>query len=121
MRPAYITDDFLRQFVTAALAEDVGDGDHSTLASIPADARKTAKLLVKDNGILAGVALAKEVFRLVEDDLQMRIFINDGEKIQHGDVAFSVTGAARTILTLERLVLNCMQRMSAFEDRRPLI
>lgn len=117
MRPAYITDDFLRQFITTALAEDVGDGDHSTLASIPADARKTARLLVKDNGILAGVALAKEIFRLVDSDLEMKIFIDDGVKINNGDIAFSVTGSAGTILTLERLVLNCMQRMSAIATK----
>ena len=117
MRPAYITEDFLRQFISAALAEDVGDGDHSTLASIPADARSTAKLLVKDNGILAGVALAKEIFRSVDSDLQMKIFIEDGGEIQNGDIAFTITGSARSILTLERLVLNCMQRMSAIATK----
>ena len=117
MRPPYISDDFLRQFIAAALSEDVGDGDHSTLASIPADAQKTARLLVKDNGILAGVDLAKEIFRLVDGDLQLQILINDGMKIQSGDIAFSITGSARTILTLERLVLNCMQRMSAIATK----
>lgn len=117
MKPAYITDDFLGQFIVSALAEDVGDGDHSSLAAIPADAVKTAKLLIKDNGVLAGVALAEEIFRRVDPDLKMQIFLADGVEIKRGDIAFSVTGSARTILTLERLVLNCMQRMSAIATK----
>ncbi|HEU5145155.1 MAG TPA: carboxylating nicotinate-nucleotide diphosphorylase [Chryseosolibacter sp.] len=117
MRPAYITDDFLHQFVTAALAEDVGDGDHSTLASIPADVQKSARLLIKDDGILAGVALAREIFHFVDRSLRIKTFIDDGSKVKPGDIAFAVTGSARTILTLERLVLNCMQRMSGIATK----
>lgn len=117
MRPAYITDDFLRQFIASALAEDVGDGDHSTLASIPAETQKTAKLLIKDNGILAGVTLAREIFRVVDSNLQMHVSLDDGASIRNGDIAFSVTGPARSILTSERLVLNCMQRMSAIATK----
>lgn len=117
MRPAYITDDFLRDFTSAALAEDVGDGDHSTLASIPAGARNTARLLVKDDGVIAGVSLAKAIFGLVDSDLQVKVLLDDGARIHHGDIAFTVSGSARTILTLERLVLNCMQRMSAIATK----
>lgn len=113
MRPAYITNDFLRDFIRAALAEDVGEGDHTTLAAIPAEAEKSARLLVKDRGILAGVDLAREIFHHVDRNIRMEIFMADGDAIKNGDIAFIITGSARTILTLERLVLNCMQRMSA--------
>jgi nicotinate-nucleotide pyrophosphorylase (carboxylating) len=117
VKPAYITRDFLRHFITSALAEDVGEGDHSTLASIPAEARKTAKLLVKDEGVLAGVALAKEIFNYAEPGIEMQVYLQDGAPVKRGDVAFSVTGSARTILIVERLVLNCMQRMSAIATK----
>ena len=112
MKPDYITDDFLRHFITAALAEDVGEGDHSTLAAIPAEAQKTVRLLVKDEGIIAGVELAKAIFHRIDPLLELKVLLKDGDHIKKGDVAFTVTGSARTILTLERLVLNCMQRMS---------
>jgi nicotinate-nucleotide pyrophosphorylase (carboxylating) len=112
VKPAYITPAFLKQFVTSAFAEDVGDGDHSTLASIPADATSKAKLLVKDPGILAGVELANQIFYQYDSSLQVEIKLNDGDPVKKGDVAFTVEGLARSILTTERLVLNCMQRMS---------
>ena len=117
MRPPYITDDFLRQFVDSALREDVGDGDHSSLASIPASARNTARLLVKDEGILAGVELARSIFQHGDKDLVMEILLDDGARIKNGDIAFTVSGPSRSILTLERLVLNCMQRMSAIATK----
>ena len=117
MIPSYITRDFLQDFISAALKEDVGEGDHSTLASIPADRRNTARLLVKDDGILAGVALASEIFRYADDELKMQILLTDGARIKPGDVAFTVTGPSRSILTMERLVLNCMQRMSAIATK----
>lgn len=117
MKPAYITEAFLRQFIDSALAEDVGDGDHSTLAAIPQDARNTAKLLVKDEGILAGVELAQAIFQYSDPNIKMDINLHDGTAIRNGDVAFTVTGSARTILTMERLVLNCMQRMSAIATK----
>ncbi|HEX8041809.1 MAG TPA: carboxylating nicotinate-nucleotide diphosphorylase, partial [Chryseosolibacter sp.] len=117
MRPAYITDAFLKKFIADALAEDVGDGDHSSLASIPSGGRDSAKLLVKDSGILAGVELARHIFHFVDRDLDVKIHFNDGDSIRPGDVAFTVTGPSRTILTLERLVLNCMQRMSAIATK----
>jgi nicotinate-nucleotide pyrophosphorylase (carboxylating) len=112
MRPTYITDDFLKKFIAAALEEDVGDGDHSSLAAIRARAESTANLLVKDTGILAGVELARFIFHAVDKSVNIKTFLSDGDSISYGDVAFEVSGSARTILTLERLVLNCMQRMS---------
>ncbi|MFN8335049.1 MAG: carboxylating nicotinate-nucleotide diphosphorylase [Cyclobacteriaceae bacterium] len=112
MRPAYITDQFLQQFITSAFVEDVGDGDHSTLASIPASAAHKARLLVKQDGIIAGVELAEIIFRHFDSSLKVSGAISDGQPVKKGDVAFVVEGSARSILTCERLVLNCMQRMS---------
>lgn len=112
MKPAYITDQFLQQFITSAFAEDVGDGDHSTLASIPASATHKARLLVKQDGIIAGVELAEIIFRHFDSSLKVSGSISDGQPVKKGDVAFVVEGSARSILTCERLVLNCMQRMS---------
>ena len=108
----YLTPDALTTFIRTALAEDVGDGDHSALASIPATARNRAHLLVKGEGLLAGVALAPLIFQAVDPQLTLDIKLTDGTPVRHGDVAFTVEGPARSILTAERLVLNCMQRMS---------
>jgi len=99
-------------FIINSLNEDVGDGDHTSLATISAGSRGKAKLLVKDHGILAGVELAVEIFHVVDPDLQVSVFLKDGAKINPGDIAFEVEGKAQSILTAERLVLNCMQRMS---------
>lgn len=111
-RPVYVTHERLTQFIDAAIKEDVGDGDHSTLASVPGNMLKRARLLVKDDCILAGVELAKEIFNYYDKDVQIEVFKNDGEPVKKGDVAFIVSGSAQSILTMERLVLNCMQRMS---------
>jgi len=100
------------QFIINALQEDVGDGDHTSLATIPADTTGKAKLLVKDNGILAGIELAAEIFHVVDPKLKLDIFLKDGAKIKYGDIAFEVEGNAQSILKAERLVLNCMQHMS---------
>jgi len=113
VKPAYITPQFLKQFIVSAFAEDIGDGDHATLASIPAKATSKAKLLVKDEGILAGVELATAIFNQFDPSLNVDIKLHDGDWVKKGDVAFVVEGPARSILTTERLVLNCMQRMSA--------
>lgn len=102
----------LNKFIKNALAEDIGDGDHTSLSTIPADAVGKARLLVKDNGILAGVELAKMIFKAVDKDLKVKVLIKDGAPIKFGDVAFFVEGRDQSILTAERLVLNCMQRMS---------
>lgn len=100
-----------------AIREDVGDGDHSSLACIPDTASGKAKLLVKDEGILAGVAFAKAVFSQVDPALQMEILIDDGASVKYGDIAFYVSGSSQSILKAERLVLNAMQRMSAIATK----
>lgn len=100
-----------------AIREDVGDGDHSSLACIPSTAQGKAKLLVKDTGILAGVAFAQQVFAYVDPNLSSEILLEDGSAVSHGDVAFYVEGPSRSILMAERLVLNAMQRMSAIATK----
>ena len=95
-----------------ALKEDIGDGDHSSLSCVPADAIGHAQLIVKDTGILAGVELAERIFHRYDPSLQMKIFIKDGTPVKFGDVAFEIEGSSRSILATERLVLNFMQRMS---------
>ncbi|WP_452228424.1 carboxylating nicotinate-nucleotide diphosphorylase [Lacinutrix sp. MEBiC02404] len=103
--------------IANAIREDVGDGDHSSLACIPATAQGKAKLLVKDEGIIAGVAFAKQVFAYVDKDLKVETLIEDGSKVKYGDIVFYVEGASQSILKAERLVLNAMQRMSAIATK----
>ena len=103
--------------IANAIREDVGDGDHSSLACIPADAKGKAKLLVKDEGIIAGVEFAKQVFAYVDKDLKMEVLIADGSEVRYGDIVFYVEGASQSILKAERLVLNAMQRMSAIATK----
>ena len=100
-----------------AIREDVGDGDHSSLACIPKDAMGKAKLLVKDKGILAGVDFAIQVFNYVDPEMEVEVLINDGAEVKYGDIAFYVTGKSQSILKAERLVLNAMQRMSAIATK----
>ncbi|WP_121665463.1 carboxylating nicotinate-nucleotide diphosphorylase [Mesonia aquimarina] len=107
----------IKLIIENAIREDVGDGDHSSLACIPKDAEGKAKLLVKDNGILAGVAFAEQVFKYVDADLRLDIKLKDGERVKKGDVAFYVSGKSQSILKAERLVLNAMQRMSAIATK----
>lgn len=102
----------LDTFLKYAIAEDVGDGDHTSLSTIPADATGRAKLLVKDNGIIAGIEIAKRVFELIDAQLKFEKILNDGDQVKHGDIAFYVEGSSRSIVTAERLALNIMQRMS---------
>lgn len=111
-RPAYVTDKVLKQFIKNALEEDIQDGDHSTLSTIPKDLEQKAKLLVKQDCILAGVELAEIIFKTFDKNLKVETFVKDGDAVKVGDIAFIVTGSARSILSTERLVLNCMQRMS---------
>ncbi|MDQ0784143.1 nicotinate-nucleotide pyrophosphorylase [Chryseobacterium sp. W4I1] len=111
-RPSYATDKVLKTFIKNALEEDIQDGDHSTLSTIPKDLKQSAKLLVKQDCILAGVELAEIIFKTFDKDLKIERFIKDGNAAKVGDVAFIITGSARSILSTERLVLNCMQRMS---------
>ena len=107
----------LHNFIKNALIEDVGDGDHSSLGSIPKDATSKAHLLVKDKGIIAGIELAKMIFKEVDSTLKMTPKLQDGDKVSFGDVAFIVEGNSISILTAERLVLNCMQHMSAIATK----
>ncbi|MBL7784472.1 MAG: carboxylating nicotinate-nucleotide diphosphorylase [Chitinophagales bacterium] len=108
----------IQQFIQQALYEDLHtQGDHSAMACIPTDAQGKARLLVKDSGILAGVALAQQIFHQVDPNLQIELLLHDGASIQKGDVAFIVSGNEQAILKSERLVLNCMQRMSGIATR----
>lgn len=104
--------DNLDELISMALREDVGDGDHSTLACIPPDAVNSAKIVAKANGILCGIEVALHVFALVDNTLDVAVLKHDGERIQKGDVVLTVSGHAGSILTAERTVLNFMQRMS---------
>ena len=97
--------------------EDVGDGDHTSLSSIPSNAQGKANLLVKDKGIIAGVAFAKKAFTYFDEDLHVESFIDDGSEVSYGDVVFQVSGNSQSILKAERFVLNAMQRMSAIATK----
>ena len=107
----------LRLSIANAIREDIGDGDHTSLSCIPSDAKGKAKLLVKEDGIIAGVEFAKQVFKYVDKDLEIETYINDGEKVQQGAIVFLVSGNSQSILKAERLVLNAMQRMSAIATK----
>jgi nicotinate-nucleotide pyrophosphorylase (carboxylating) len=104
--------EYIHSFIANALAEDVGDGDHTSLATIPAGTQGKAKLLVKDTGILAGVELSLEIFKEVDPGLKVNVLLQDGAQIKPKDIVLEVEGDAQSILKAERLVLNCMQRMS---------
>ncbi len=103
--------------IANAIREDIGDGDHTSLSCIPKDATGKAKLLVKDEGIIAGIEFAKKVFAYVDENLEVETLIQDGEKVKYGDIAFYVSGSSQSILQAERLVLNAMQRMSAIATK----
>lgn len=102
----------LEPFISNALAEDIGDGDHTSLSTIPEGQTGKAKLLIKDNGIIAGIDVSREIFKTVDDSLLIDTLIQDGESVKPGDIAFYVSGSVHSILKAERLVLNIMQRMS---------
>lgn len=102
----------IEEIIEKALAEDIGSGDHTSLSCIPQEAKGKARLLVKEDGIIAGVSIAALVFRKVDPNLTFNILLNDGSPIKKGDIAFTVEGKSISILTSERLVLNFMQRMS---------
>ncbi len=104
--------DLVDRLIDLAFAEDIGDGDHTTLCCIPADAVGKSKLLIKEEGILAGIEVAKEVFHRFDPDLVVEVFIDDGAHVKPGDVAMVVTGRVQSLLQTERLMLNIMQRMS---------
>lgn len=106
-----MSNDF-EQLISLWFAEDIGDGDHTTLSCIPASAMGKSQLIVKENGVLAGVEVAREIFRAFDSGLKMTVFIADGAEVKVGDVAFVVEGKVQSLLQTERLMLNIMQRMS---------
>ena len=103
----------IKDFVRLSIEEDVKLGDHSTLSCIPKNKLGSAKLLIKENGIISGIEVAKEIFKTYDNSVEFIANLKDGEKVKIGDIAFTVNGSSRTLLTIERLVLNVMQRMSA--------
>jgi nicotinate-nucleotide pyrophosphorylase (carboxylating) len=105
-------DELTDRLIDLSFAEDIGDGDHTTLCCIPEDAMGQSRLIIKEDGILAGVEVAKEVFRRFDPSLQVEVFIGDGSLVKVGDIAMVVTGKVQSLLQTERLMLNIMQRMS---------
>ena len=105
----YLAPAYVQAFIQAALQEDIGDGDHTSLSTVPADATGAAQLLVKDRGVLAGVELSLLIFKEVDPALQENVFIHDGTWIEPGQVVLEVAGSSQSILKAERLVLNSMQ------------
>ena len=111
-----MTDDF-KKLISLWFAEDIGDGDHTTLSCIPASATGKSRLIIKENGVLAGVNVAREIFHSFDPELKMTVFINDGTEVNVGDIAFEVEGKIQSLLQTERLMLNIMQRMSGVASR----
>ena len=111
----------LDQIIKFALNEDIGEADHSTLACVPKEANGSAQLLIKENGVLAGVEVAKRIYELYDPNLEVTYFKKDGDHVSVGEVAFIVTGSSQSILTTERLVLNFMQRMSGIATQTALV
>lgn len=107
-----IKEELIEKLIDLAFAEDIGDGDHTTLSSIPADAVGRNMLLIKEDGVLAGVEMAKRIFHRFDPSLQVEVLIEDGAEVKKGDVAMYVSGSVRSLLQTERLMLNVMQRMS---------
>ena len=105
-------ENLIDELIKLAFAEDIGDGDHTTLCCIPSDAEGAQKLIVKEDGVLAGVEMAKRIFAAFDPTLKMEQFLNDGDEVKVGDVAFIVRGKVQSLLQTERLMLNVMQRMS---------
>ena len=112
MNLPYLTQERLTGFIRAALEEDLGDGDHSSLSCIPPEVQSKARLLIKDKGIIAGLSLAEMIFHHVDPELQIEMMMEDGQSVNIGDTGLYVSGRAQSILSVERLVLNCLQRMS---------
>ena len=105
-------DEQLHALIKAALQEDIGDGDHTSLSTIPENKEGKAQLLIKEDGVLAGVDVAKEIFRQVDPNLKLEVLLQDGAEVKYGDIALYISGSVHSILAAERLVLNTMQRMS---------
>lgn len=108
---------YINALIANSLREDIGDGDHTSIACIPAKAKGKARLLVKESGIIAGIELAKFIIQKVDRTLRITQLIKDGSSVKPGDVAFTIAGSAQSILKAERLILNCMQRMSGIATK----
>lgn len=106
------TEELIKQLLDLAFAEDLGDGDHTTLSTIPADAMGRSRLIIKEEGVLAGVNIARQVLEYVDPSIKMDVFIKDGTHVKPGDIAFTAEGPVRSLLIAERTMLNIMQRMS---------
>lgn len=117
----YLEPTYLHAFILSALAEDIGNGDHTSLSTVPTDAKGAAQLLVKDRGVLAGVELSLLIFKEVDPALTVKVFLQDGAWIEPGNVILEVAGSSQSILKAERLVLNCMQRMSGIATKTRLM
>lgn len=117
MRNSYLTSENIHAFIESAFKEDVGEGDHSTLACIPSEKTGKANLLIKEDGIIAGLELAKMIFEHFDPSLQVKLLLKDGQAVRIGDIGLTVEGKAASILTTERLLLNCMQRMSGIATK----
>ena len=112
MKPEYLTEEAIQKFIQSAFAEDIGPGDYSSLSAIPEGTQGRAKLIIKDEGILAGIEMAEKIFNAFDPRLKVELLLKDGDSVKFGDIGLIVSGPAASILSSERLVLNCMQRMS---------
>lgn len=112
MKPSYLTDQAIQEFIKSAFAEDIGPGDYSSLAAIPEDKTGRARLLIKGDGVLAGIEMAEKIFNAYDPRLKVELLKKDGDEVKFGDIGLIVSGPSASILSAERLVLNCMQRMS---------
>lgn len=117
MRPAYVTDEALNDFIDRAFVEDFGDGDHSSLASIPAESTQSAFLVMKEDGVIAGLALAPLIFKKLDPNISIETLVKDGDRVKIGDVIMRLKGKVQAILSGERLFLNCLQRMSGIATK----
>ena len=108
----HLDKDIILPFIDLALKEDIGDGDHTSLSTIPSGQQGEAQLIIKDEGVLAGVAVALEIFNVVDPNIKIEVLLEDGTEVTHGDIGMYVSGSVHSILIAERLVLNTMQRMS---------
>lgn len=113
MNLPYLSDKNINAFIKAALKEDIGDGDHSSLGSIPESATSQAQLIIKNDGMIAGLTMAEKIFNHVDSSLALEMLKKDGDMVESGEIGFVISGSSRSILSSERLVLNCLQRMSA--------
>lgn len=117
MKKPYLTPENIHAFIKSAFKEDIGGGDHSTLASIPQHKEGKANLLIKEDGIIAGLELAQMIFHHYDPSLKVDLLLKDGQKVKSGDIGLTVEGKAASILTTERILLNCMQRMSGIATK----